>query len=98
MPRKPRFEEIMKVGVTETRNIVASQKFEYSKENEEQFRGYEFTEQVIVNDNNASPIRMFLKGGLRVTDLEGLYKLRDLVNAAITEENRRLGRIKETKK
>lgn len=90
MNRKVRtsYEEIQKINVTSTRNIVASKRVDTFENDGREYEkvSYEFTNQLVVDEKEqSSKTRVFLKGGIRVFDIEGLKKLRDIVNATIVE-------------
>lgn len=73
------YKELAKAKVAENKNIVISKN--------ESKGGYTIAQQLLVTDNNAS-IPIFLKGAIQINELEGLYELRDAINAAIQKEDR----------
>lgn len=67
--KKAHYTELSNAEITENRNIVIS---EYSK------GGFTVAQQL-----EADGTKVFMKGALRIDNLEGLYNLRNALNVAI---------------
>lgn len=76
MPKqKITYEEISRAKVMKNRNVVISQ---CSK------GGYTVAQQVVVNEDGEET-KLFMKGAIRVDDVDGLKALRDAFTVAINE-------------
>lgn len=75
---KLKFNEISKNECKKNRNIVVSE----ALNNKGDKVGYSVSEQMIVHEGEKTT-NVFLKNGLGIFDLDGLKKLRDVVDKAI---------------
>lgn len=69
-----KYTEIAKAEVTATRNVVISS---CSK------GGFTIAQQLVAKEDSGKDTTVYLKGAFHVDSVDGLYNLRDAINAAI---------------
>lgn len=77
LKKKVTYEEITSAAVSSNRTIVISK---CSK------GGYTMAQKMRLKDDDNREMDIFLKGAFTIGDMNGLYELRDAINAAIDAE------------
>ena len=70
---KVSYEEVARIKMTDTRDVVVS---ECSK------GGYTIAQKILI-DKDEKPTSIFLKGAIKVNDIDGLREFRDMLDMAI---------------
>lgn len=79
MASKNTYTELAKASIQDNRNVVIS-----SFESEGEKKGFTIAQQIEVEENGKK-LNIFLKDGIHVQSIEGLYELRDALNLAIVK-------------
>lgn len=74
------FKELSKAKIQSTRNLVISRRLNNGT--------YTLGQQIVVQEGGKEMV-IFLKGAYKIDSLEGLYELRDALNDAIEQEEKR---------
>lgn len=76
---RPRYNELAKVPIADRRNVVLS---EHPK------GGYTLAQQLSVKEGNRN-MSVFMKGAFHIDDIDGIYNLRDALNIALADYERK---------
>ena len=76
------YNKLLEQKFTDTKSLVISENVKVSGKNKE-FNGYTLAQRYQTTKKSGEEIDTFLKGSIHVDDIEGLQKLRDILNIAI---------------
>lgn len=79
MGNKKKYVELAKANIQNNRNVIIS-----SFESEGEKKGFTIAQQIEVEENGKK-LNIFLKDGIHVPNIDGLYELRDALNLAIVK-------------